>query len=93
LLGHAYAVSGRKAEAVRTISDLTNQAKQKYVAPYQIAAIYAGLGDKDQAFAWLEKAYQERSDWMVSLPGDQRFDSLRTDPRYAGLLQRLGLKS
>jgi serine/threonine-protein kinase len=93
LLGHAYAVSGRKAEAAKTISDLTNQAKQRYVAPYQIAAIYAGLGDKDQAFAWLEKAYQERSDWMVSLPGDQRFDNLRTDPRYIGLLQRLGLKS
>jgi serine/threonine-protein kinase len=92
LLGHAYAVSGRKAEALKTISDLTNQAKQKYVGPYHIAAIYAGLGDKDQAFAWLEKAYQERSDWMVSLPGDQRFDNLRTDPRYTGLLQRLGLQ-
>jgi len=90
-LGHACAVSGKKEQALKTIAELQGLAKSKYVSPYQIAAIYAGLGDKDQAFAWLEKAYQERSDWLVNLNRDQRLDTLRSDPRFGELVRRMGL--
>ena len=58
---------------------------------YQIAATYAGLGEKDRAFEWLEKAYDERSDWLVNLKVEQRFDGLRSDPRFADLLRRVNL--
>ena len=90
-LAHAYAISGNKGEALRIVADLQELAKTKYVPPYQIAAIYAGLGDKDQAFSWLEKAYEERSDWLVNVKADQRFDGVHSDPRFAELVRRLGL--
>ena len=90
-LAHAYAVSGNREGAQKIIAELQDVAKSKYVSSYQIAAIYAGLGEKDQAFAWLEKAHEERSDGLVNLKAEQRFDSLRSDPRFAGLVRRVGL--
>ena len=81
-LAHAYAVSGNREEARKIIAELQELARSKYVSSFQIAAIYAGLGDKDQAFAWLEKAYAERSDGLVNLKAEQRFDNLRSDPRF-----------
>jgi len=90
-LGHAYAVSGRKSEAVRILKDLTEKSKRTYVSSYHVAAIPTALGDKDQAFEWLEKAYQERSVWLVYLKVDPVFDPLRSDPRFADLLRRTGL--
>ena len=59
-LGHAYAVAGRRVEAQRAIDGLKVAAKRRYISPYSIAVIYAGLGDKEQAFAWLNRAYDER---------------------------------
>jgi hypothetical protein len=70
---------------------LKETAQHKYVPAYQIAAIYAGLGEKDQAFAWLDKAYDERSDLLVNLKREQKFDVLRSDPRFSDLLRRVGL--
>jgi DNA-binding winged helix-turn-helix (wHTH) protein/TolB-like protein/Flp pilus assembly protein TadD len=67
------------------------QVKRKYLAPIHMALGYVFLGQKDQAFAWLEKAYAERSGWMVHLKVDPRFDSLRSDPRFADLVRRVGL--
>ena len=90
-LAHAYAVSGNREEAQKIIAELQELAKSKYVSSFQIAAIYAGLGEKDQAFAWLEKAYEERSDGLVNLNAEQRFDSLRSDPRFKDLARRIGL--
>jgi len=90
-LGHAYAVSGRKSEAVRILKDLTGKSKRTYVSSYHVAAIPTALGDKDQAFEWLEKAYQERSLWLVYLKVDPVLDPLRSDPRFADLLRRIGL--
>jgi hypothetical protein len=55
------------------------------VPPYAIALIYAGLGDKDQAFVWLQKAVEDRSTSMVFLPTDPELASLRSDPRFAQL--------
>ncbi len=65
MLGHAYAVSGKKAEALKIIEELKDLSARSYVPPYNIAVVYAGLGEKDQAFAWLERAYNERSFYLT----------------------------
>lgn len=90
LLGHAYAASGKKPEALRILAELDKQ-KQRYVSPYTIATIYAGLGDKDQAFKWLEKAFEDRDIWLMNLQVDPVFASLRADRRFDSLLQRTAL--
>lgn len=90
LLGHAYAASGKKAEAQRILAELAQQ-KQRYVSPYTIATIYAGLGEKDQAFKWLEKAFEERDIWLMNLKVDPVLKNLRSDQRFTNLLQRIGL--
>jgi serine/threonine-protein kinase len=66
------------------------KAKAGYVSPFQIAQYYADLGDKDHAFEWLNTAYQERDIWLTSLPTEPRIDSLRSDPRYAELVRKIG---
>jgi hypothetical protein len=68
-----------------------DQQKQRYVSPYTIATIYAGLGEKDQAFKWLEKAFEERDIWLMNLKVDPVLKSLRSDQRFEDLLQRIGL--
>jgi hypothetical protein len=65
--------------------------KQRYVSPYNIACIYAGLNDKDQAFEWLERAYQERSFFVANLKAETVLDNLRPDPRFKHLLKRINL--
>jgi TolB-like protein/DNA-binding winged helix-turn-helix (wHTH) protein/Flp pilus assembly protein TadD len=89
-LAHAFAVIGRKAEAEKILRDLDRKSQSAHVSPYLIATIYAGLGDKDKAFEFLEKAYQERSlDMTWNLKADLRIDNLRSDPRFQALLQRV----
>jgi hypothetical protein len=86
-----YGRAGRKAEANKILNELLELSQRRYVTPPALANVYIGLGDKDQAFFWLEKAYQERSYYLAFLkvfPGD---DSLRSDPRFADLLRRMGL--
>jgi hypothetical protein len=61
------------------------------VPPYAIAAIYTALGEKDQAFAWLDKAYEERDSWMNYLKLDPRLDSLHSDQRFVDLVHRMNL--
>jgi TolB-like protein/Tfp pilus assembly protein PilF len=92
-LGHAYAVSGQRQQAQETLARLKQRSAQGYVSPYQIAAIYAGLGQKDLAFEWLEKAYAERTGWMVHIKWDPRLATLRSDPRFQDLVRRVGLPS
>ena len=72
------------------LDQLEELSKSRYVSPYDRATVYAGLGEKDQAIAWLEKAYQERSDGLVFLKVEPKFDGLRSDPRFADLLRRVG---
>jgi TolB-like protein/Tfp pilus assembly protein PilF len=91
-LGHAYAVSGRKSEALKVLDELQGRAKQKYVSPYFIALIYTGLGEKDQAFAWLQKAYEERHPYLILINVEPVFDSLRSDPRFTDLVRSIGLR-
>jgi eukaryotic-like serine/threonine-protein kinase len=91
-LGHAYALSGKKAEAQKVLVHLKGLSAHSYVAPFDFAVIYAGLGEQDQAIAWLNRAYVDRSYYMaVYLTTDARLDSLRSDPRFADLLRRVGL--
>jgi tetratricopeptide (TPR) repeat protein len=91
-LAHAYAAMGRRAEAEKILSDLLRQSKRNYVSPYMIATIDAGLGDKNRAFEFLEKAFQEKSpDIPYFLKADLRLDALRSDPRFQDLVRRVGL--
>ena len=73
------------------LDELTEIAKHRYMPPAYRARVYAGLGEKDEAFVWLGKAYKERSDWLVYLRSDSRLDPLRSDPRFTDLLRRMNL--
>ncbi len=90
ILGWVYAVSGRRADALKIAKQFKDLASHAYVDLYQVAAIYAGLGDKDEAFRLLEKAYEEHSSGMLFLAPDPFWDGMRSDPRYAGLVRRVG---
>lgn len=89
-LGYAYGKSGRKEEARKLAADLKELSKHRYVAPFWIGMIYVGLGEKDEAFAWFEKAYQERSWWLIFTKMEPMMDSLRSDSRFIDLLRRIG---
>jgi serine/threonine protein kinase/Tfp pilus assembly protein PilF len=91
-LGYGYAMSGRKTEALEIIQQLNNLSKQTYLHPSYVALVYAGLGDNDHAFEWLEKAYDSRDDVLAWLKADPSWDSLRSDRRFADLLRRIGLQ-
>ncbi len=91
LLARAYALSGKAAEARHLLSTLEELSKQRYVSPADIGVLHGDLGEKDEAFQWLEKAYEERSNFLINLKVDPVFDSLRSDPRFAALLARMGL--
>jgi serine/threonine-protein kinase len=90
-LGHAYAASGRVAEAHAIIDNLTEYGKQRYIPSYFNAQIHAALGQADQAFEWLEKSYEERYGFLIYLKVEPRFDPLRNDPRFEELTRRVGL--
>jgi TolB-like protein/Flp pilus assembly protein TadD len=90
-LGHVYAVSGRKTEARKILAELQRLSEHSYVPATDVALVYAGLGEKDKAFAWLDKAYEEHSFALSNLKVEPRLDSLRSDPRFADLLRRIGL--
>ena len=89
-LAHALAVSGRHEEARRILDDLTALSRAQYVPALDIAVIHMGLGDTDQAFAWLERAYQDHCGFLVWMNSDPVMDPLRRDPRYHDLLHRIG---
>ncbi len=91
-LGYAYARSGKKAEAEKVLRELMEDMKRRYVTPVAIAMVYCGLGDNDQALEWLDRAYKERPDALLSLKLRPMWASLRPDPRFSNLLQRLGLE-
>jgi TolB-like protein/DNA-binding winged helix-turn-helix (wHTH) protein/Tfp pilus assembly protein PilF len=90
-LGYALAVAGRRAEALAMLEGLRHLSATRYVSPYSIALVHAGLGDRDHALAWLDKAYAERSDYMPYLRLEPMLDGLRSDQRFAALVGRVGL--
>ena len=90
-LGYAYARAGRKKEAIKIIAELKEQSKHVYVPAYSYAVIYAGLGNKDKAFAHLEEEYSEGAYYLCLYKVDPEIDNLRGDPRFAALLRRMKL--
>ena len=90
-LGFGYAAAGKKADAQRLLDELKEQSKKQYVPAYSIAIVYAGLNDKDQAFEWLNKAYDDRSFYIALLNFESTLDNLRPDPRFKELLKRANL--
>jgi tetratricopeptide (TPR) repeat protein len=90
-LGWVYAVSGRRSDALKIAQEFRGLSSQTYVDFYMVAGIYAGLGDKDEAFRLLEKGYEERSGGMVYLGLDPLWYGMRSDPRYIDLLHRIGI--
>jgi adenylate cyclase len=92
VLAHALASAGKKAEADEILAELLERARAEYLPSYWIALVFTGLGDVDQAMAWLERAYEERSSWLVWIKVEPRFDGLRSDPRFASLLRRMRLE-
>ena len=90
-LGYAYAVAGKRDAALKVLDELTASSPWKDVS-YSKASIYAGLGQKEQALDWLEKAHEERSDLLVYLKVDPGLDNLRSEPRFAKLLKDMGLQ-
>ena len=89
--GYAHAVSGRPDEARRALDELKGLSKHAGVPPEEVARVYAGLGEREQALAWLEKAYEEHSDALVFAKVDPAWDSLRSDAGFAGILRRVGI--
>ena len=88
-LGRAYAVAGKRAQAQGVLAELRDLSGRRYVAPLNVALIYAGLGDKSQALEWLERAYDDHSDRLPWIRAWPQFDSLRAEPRFQNLLQRM----
>jgi len=90
-LAYIHAMRGETSEAHKILERLLSLSKRVPIAPHHFALIYTGLGKKDEALTWLEKAYQQRSPMMTWLKVDPRFDSLRQDPRFQDLMRRVGL--
>jgi tetratricopeptide (TPR) repeat protein len=89
-LGYSYGVLGKRAEAIAIANELKDKYAIKEATGKHVAAVYAGLGDKDNAFEWLEKDFQARGS-LASIRWEIPFESLRDDPRYKDLLKRMGL--
>ena len=88
-LGHAYAVSGKRREALQVLQELRRLSEKSYVSPYAIAVIHTGLGEKEQALQWLQKAYEVRAGYLIYSNVDPQLDPLRSDPRFQDLLRRM----
>jgi len=90
-LGRSYALAGRESDARKILAELNQASKTEYVAPYFFAIVEGALGEKDQAFAWLEKGFNGRDPYLARLRVDVAMDPLRSDARFKILLRRVGL--
>jgi serine/threonine-protein kinase len=90
-LAAAQARSGNRAEAMKLLAQLQKMKSERYVAPFDIAVVYVALGERDQAFDWLEKAYQDQSEMMLFLDMYEPLDDLHADPRFRDLVRRVGI--
>jgi len=91
-LGYAYGVAGQRSEAEKVLAKLSEYAKDRYVSSYDLAVLYLGLGQKDQALDLLDKAFEERASYLAFLKGDPRVDSLRLEPRFKALVAKMKLE-
>lgn len=90
-IGYVEAASGNSAEARKMLARLDALSNERYITPYAVALIHAALAERDEAFAWLNKAHKDRSHWLVWLKIDPRFNSLHSDSRFADIAQSVGL--
>lgn len=91
-LGHAYGLAGDRAAALKSLAELTARARKgEYVPAIYFVAVYTGLGDHEQAIHWLEKAYDEKVEYLIFLNVEPMADPLRSDPRFQDLVRRIGL--
>jgi len=93
ILAHVRARGGSRKEALETVETLTERAKERYVMPFAVALVHAGLGQADEALDWLEKAAAERGNLLCYLAVEPGFETLRPDPRFRDLLRRIGLSA
>jgi hypothetical protein len=91
LAGYVYAVSGQRQQAEQALHALRVTSETRYVPPYNFALVYQGLGNRNEALKWLEKAYSERDVHMVFLLMDSQWDGLRNNPRFMHLIEHLNL--
>jgi TolB-like protein len=91
-LGFAYLRIGDKVKGQKVLEDLIGRSKQQYVPPYAFAQFYFALGETDEGFKWLERAYEERDIWLRYLKVDTSLESFRSDPRFLALLKKMGLE-
>ena len=91
-LGHMYAVSGRTADARTVLKQLKELSKRRFVTAYDVALVYAGLGERDKAFEWFNKVGEDRSEWFAYINVDPRLDDFHSDARFVGLLRSVGLR-
>jgi TolB-like protein/class 3 adenylate cyclase/Tfp pilus assembly protein PilF/predicted Ser/Thr protein kinase len=91
LLAHSHALFGQREEANKLLRRFRAPSWRRYVSPSHLALVYLGLNDKDQVFTWLEKAYEERSNYLIYLNVEPLVDSLRDDPRFTSLMQKVGV--
>jgi tetratricopeptide (TPR) repeat protein len=91
LIGHINVLLGKKDEAQKILEKLIKQSRREYVSPLAIALIYVGMNDKDRPFEWLEKAYEERDLILLFYHRFPQLDGIRSDPRFADLMQRMRL--
>jgi tetratricopeptide (TPR) repeat protein len=89
-LGHLFAVSGHTDAALEALAELAALSQARYVSPYEVALLHTGLGEPDEAFRWLERACDERVEWMIFINVDPRLAPLHLDARFNDLLRRLG---
>jgi len=90
-LARVYALSGQREKARKLLNELKTRSTERYVSPYDIATMHAGLGEQNLAFEWLDRAYEERSGRLFFLKVDPYWDNLRSDTRFATLLRSVGL--
>jgi tetratricopeptide (TPR) repeat protein len=88
-LGDTYALAGKREEALKVLDELQERAKQEYMQSMYFAWVYMALGEKDQVFEWLQKAYEEHSNFLIHLNSDPVYDSLRSDPRFQELIRKV----
>jgi len=84
-------LSGKRSEARKRLNNIIEYAKENFVSPISLAGVYVGLGEKEEAFSWLEKGYSEKDAGLSYLKANPVFDPLRSDPRFKTLLKKVGL--
>jgi tetratricopeptide (TPR) repeat protein len=90
-LGYAYGVTGKRAQALQILRELETQSRRRYVSPIYMARVHVGLGNNEQALAWLERAYEERNFQLVGIYRWPYFEPLHSHPQFQDLLKRMGL--